>query len=407
MHKRPLPSRFGFALFSLLTLPCVVSAQQVLPVLKAHSVSVDVREGKNFYKGYWTVSPGLKKDIYYAHRFQDSNTITFITDSDSLSFRVKPGQSYGFIILLNGKDSAYTEISTLRETYHKLPGQLITTDTIPFALGHDNRIYITGRINHSEPLRFFFDNGADNTIVFPSALQKGLKVQFDDSVQNNGTGGSATRQTSNTNHVELSKLIWENELVMYVGKQLGDHADGTIGYDLFEDKIVEIDFDKMILVIHDRPYRIPDSFARFDMNLNGGDVPFLATTLVTGKDRFPKLFMFDMGATGCLFLNQRYSATNDLYSKMKVIGEGSRSGAGDGSLKTQLMLLPELLIGKSVLSDLPVNVQLADAANGSDAEELGMDVLTRFNIVLDYQNNFIYLKPNHSYRSPYRQRGSN
>ena len=374
---------------------------QTTPVLRANSVDVDVRDGKNLYKKYWTVSPGLKKDVYYAHRFRTSNRITFITDVDSLSFQVEPGKTYGFIILLAGKDSCYTEISTIRTTYHKTPDQPITRDTLPFALGQDNRIYVQGTINRSEPLRFFFDNGADNTIVFPSAFHKGLRVTFDDSVQNNATGGSQIRQTSNINHLELSKMVWDNEWVMYINKQLGDNADGTIGYDVFQDKIVEINFDEMIMVIHDKPFHIDSSYARFDMNLNGGDVPFIKTSLFIGGSEFPKTLMFDMGATGCLFLNQQYLSKNNLYGKMRVIGNGARSGAGSGSFATRLAVLPKLVIGKFALTDLPINLPLPSAGN-ADAEELGMDVLKRFNTILDYQNNLIYLRPNRFFSSPYK-----
>ena len=44
---------------------------------------------------------------------------------------------------------------------------------------------------------------------------------------------------------------------MYVNKQLGDNADGTIGYDVFEDKSVEIDFDRMMMTIRPGGTRFP------------------------------------------------------------------------------------------------------------------------------------------------------
>ncbi|HVX49611.1 MAG TPA: hypothetical protein VHB48_05610, partial [Chitinophagaceae bacterium] len=187
-----------------------LKAQHSLPVLRANTVSIDVREGKNFYKGYWSASPSVKKDVYYAHRFTLSNNITFISDVDSVSFHLQPGKTYPFIILLNGRDSCYTEISTIRQTYHKQPGQAVNTDSIPFTIGQDGRIYIDGTVNHSAPLRFFFDNGADNTIVFPSAFKKGLQLVLDDSVQNNATGGTTMRGTSNSAIVQLGLMQWDN-----------------------------------------------------------------------------------------------------------------------------------------------------------------------------------------------------
>ena len=51
----------------------------------------------------------------------------------------------------------------------------------------------------------------------------------------------------------IAKLKWHNELVMYVDKQIGE-GDGSIGYDLFEDKVIEMDYDKHLMIIHDAPF---------------------------------------------------------------------------------------------------------------------------------------------------------
>ena len=81
-------------------------AQQNLPIIRATSKIVDIRDGDDFKKATWTISPNLKPDIYQTN----NKNVTFYTDTDSISFKVKPNQKYNFIILLNGKDSAYTQI---------------------------------------------------------------------------------------------------------------------------------------------------------------------------------------------------------------------------------------------------------------------------------------------------------
>ena len=81
-------------------------AQQNLPIIRATSKIVDIRDGDDFQKANWTISPKLKPDIYQTN----NKKVTFYTDLDSITFKVKPNQKYSFIILLNGKDSAYTQI---------------------------------------------------------------------------------------------------------------------------------------------------------------------------------------------------------------------------------------------------------------------------------------------------------
>ena len=97
-----------FATIFLLSL--TVFAQQRLPIIKAGSKKVDVQDGGIFRKGIWNLSPEVKPDIYFVIGHEKENKVTFYTDIDSITFIVKPGLKYDFIILLNGKDTCYTQI---------------------------------------------------------------------------------------------------------------------------------------------------------------------------------------------------------------------------------------------------------------------------------------------------------
>ncbi len=97
-------------LFTLLLLTSIVQlsiAQTKLPVIRANSKTVDIQDGKNLNKGYWTISPEINPDIYMT----SAKEVTFFTDISSISFKINPKVGeYNFIILLNGKDSAKTQI---------------------------------------------------------------------------------------------------------------------------------------------------------------------------------------------------------------------------------------------------------------------------------------------------------
>lgn len=328
--------------------------------------------------------------------------ITFYSDVDSISLNVRPNNTYDFIILLNHRDTCYTEISTIRASYYKdCKSCIISKDTIPFTLGKDNRVYITGSVNGSAPLKFFFDDGADNTILFPSALEKGVKLQFDGSVENRATGGTETRKTSNTNDVAIAKLKWHNELVMYVDKQIGE-GDGSIGYDLFEDKVIEMDYDKHLMIIHDAPFKLGKGYIKFPMHLNGGEVPSITGTVINRDKKITADFLFDMGATGCLFLNQGFLNKNNLYGSMKTVGEAESTGAGKGITKTTRAILPGFIFGSYTFKDVPVNLE-SPAEHDPGTGVLGMDILKRFHTIIDYQNNLIWLKPDGLIDTPFKQ----
>jgi len=79
-----------------------------IPVIKAKSAMVDVRDGGVFKKAFWHISPKLSPDRYTTST--KNGKVTFITDLDSISFEVKPNIKFQFIILLNDTAKALTEI---------------------------------------------------------------------------------------------------------------------------------------------------------------------------------------------------------------------------------------------------------------------------------------------------------
>lgn len=85
-----------------------VVAQKKVPIIKASSLQVDIKDDNNpVRKNAWTVTPTEKLDIYNT----DAKKVTFYTDLESISFKVDPKVGeYNFIILVNGKDTARTQV---------------------------------------------------------------------------------------------------------------------------------------------------------------------------------------------------------------------------------------------------------------------------------------------------------
>ncbi len=83
-------------------------AQRSLPLIKATSKSVDIRDKGVRRKNAWTIVQEAKPDVYTTS--SKNEKVTFYTDLDSISFTVVPNGVYNFVILLNGKDTALTQI---------------------------------------------------------------------------------------------------------------------------------------------------------------------------------------------------------------------------------------------------------------------------------------------------------
>ena len=103
--------------FLLLNSIQITYAQKKLTVIHASSSTVDIRDGKMLRKGYWNISPTTRPDIYTAL----SHNVTFYTDLDSISFNPDlKHDTFDFVIVLNGKDSAFTQIKYLLPPLEKL-----------------------------------------------------------------------------------------------------------------------------------------------------------------------------------------------------------------------------------------------------------------------------------------------
>ena len=98
-------SLFLSLIFTLIT---QLSFGQNLPIIKANNTLVDIRDGNNFSKGNWSIMPEYKPDVFTSNKIGEK--VTFYTDLDSISFVVQPDVEHDFIILLNEKDTAYTQI---------------------------------------------------------------------------------------------------------------------------------------------------------------------------------------------------------------------------------------------------------------------------------------------------------
>lgn len=114
-----------------------LSAQKKLPTIKATSRIVDVKDGEVYQKGIWNLSPENKPDIYFVLEPVHEKKITFYTDIDSISFEIIPGNNYDFIILLNGKDTCYTQISTIKPVRKAEPDTVLLNKIEPELLRQD------------------------------------------------------------------------------------------------------------------------------------------------------------------------------------------------------------------------------------------------------------------------------
>ena len=370
-------------LFLILLVGLQISyGQQTFPIIKANSNKVDVSDGNLFRKGYWYIMPEKRPDKYFVEIPRKTHKVTFYTDVDSISFKVRYGEKYDFVILLNNKDSCLTQIVALPKQLFPYKRECdncdSNQDTIPFALGSNDKIFIKGKINNSEEITFQFDLGASENRIKTSSVKK----------SNIKPDQTNNEPKSSLNQLSLNKLIWDS-LPFFISDHMSSKEDGIVGNTLFQDKIVEINYDKKLIVIHNM---LPntDGYSKHEILIDHS-IPFIEGSLTNGKDTCKTWFVFDTGDSGNGMVTDEIATQNNLYEKVdKKFVIGSRN----------IVVFPQLLIGSYKFSNLSAVIE-SKGANTNDLSILGNALLKRFNVILDNQNGAIYLKPNSLYNTPF------
>jgi Transglutaminase-like superfamily len=169
--------------WALLATPTLVFAQKAWPIIRANSETVNIRDGSIYKAGAWTIVPAAKPDVYETSC--NNERVTFYTDVDSISFLVGPKAVIDFYILLNGKDTAWTQIR------HR-PSYL---DVLQQAHAYDP--------SDRRPVPTFTYQSPDNPNLV--ALRKGFRL---DSIA--GTGNDVSKV--------LNLLHWVHDLVPHDGQ---------------------------------------------------------------------------------------------------------------------------------------------------------------------------------------------
>jgi hypothetical protein len=367
----------------LLLIKQPLMAQQALPILRSNSSTLSIRDGKIYSQHSWKLDSKAKPDIYYTGLPQKETKVTFISDVDSISFDVKYGKTYDFIVLLNHKDTCYTRISANYEGINrpiKLTSPTNQPDTIPFTL-QNSRIYFKGQVNGKKDLTFQFDLGAGGSFInYKSVTKAGMN--FDGKTLVTNTHGTNEEPTSSQNNIGIAGLKWENVKVIQV-KNMDKDEDMIIGNSLFADQIIELNYDQKIMIMHHQLPDVSKGYSKHEVRFEQHRPSIEATIHLNGK-AYTDWFLFDTGRAGTMIIGKSFVDKFDLWNDFKsILSWGDK----------KIVVIPKTTIGQLSFTDIVTNAQ-DPKSNSSRPTLLGNELLNHFNVILDNPNGIIYLKPN-------------
>ncbi len=253
--------------------------------------------------------------------------------------------------------------------------------------------------NYPDSLNFVLDTGSGG-ISLDSATTANLKIPLTKTERTiRGIAGMRTVDFAYDHTLKLTGLdvahldfhINDYELLTSV---YGVKIDGVVGFSFFRRYIVKIDYDLMQINIYS-PGSIKYPRGGYLMRPNFTTLP-LQNALVMDDHPINSRFIFDTGAGLCLLLSQDFVEDSTVLRKGRKIYPTQAEGLGGKKLMS-LTVLKEVKLGPYKFKSVPVHI-FDDEFNVTTYPILGgiigNDLLRRFNLILNYPEQTIYIKPN-------------
>lgn len=287
----------------------------------------------------------------------------------------------------------------------------------------NNLIILPVVINDSDTLQFILDTGVSTSIMTELSIGDSLLLNYARQVKLKGLGQGepidALHSSGNSFNVSSIRgtnqdLIILLQNVFNLSSVFGTRIHGLLGYNIFMNFIVEIDYSKKIISFHDpKTYNYKKGWWIFQSGRKNESLPliihetkpYILTYIVMNNgNRIPVKLLVDTGASHSLWLD----TFSDTLIKLPEATTKVFLGKGlNGDVFGKLGKISEIQIGNFVFSNpivaFPDSISAGqlrglDYRNGT----LGAELLRRFNVIIDYPNKKITLTKNNNFNDPFK-----
>ncbi|MBF6640671.1 aspartyl protease family protein [Flavobacterium sp. J49] len=285
---------------------------------------------------------------------------------------------------------------------------------IPFQL-INNLIFIPIEVN-GETLTFLLDTGVEETVLF--SLDDKEQVSFFNMekimLKGLGSNEAVAAYKSSKNKLDAKGFIdLEHEIYLVLDQefnfssQVGIPVNGIIGYHFFKNHLVEIDYDRKKVIVYNESNqkirkRMAKSYHKESITIENNK-PYYVTKVVTAEQSRPCKMLIDTGNSDAiwLFLSEAEDIKLPAKSIQCFLGRGF-----SGNVYGQRARIDNFSFGnktfKNPIGTFPDSTSLRSVNFVENrVGSLGGEVLSRFSVFFDYQNNCLYSKPGAKIGNPF------
>lgn len=274
---------------------------------------------------------------------------------------------------------------------------------VPFEL-HANLVVIPLKINASDTLRFLLDTGLGTTLLTDTTVfrQLGIKPIRQIELLGLGDGPSIQAQVLIDVKLQVGKAAAYHQNLIYVSSDqlnlsdyVGTKIQGVLGYELFSNLVVTIDYAKQRLILTQAEnYRYKKRAGiRFPIALIDNKPYLQAAEIQSKKGPIANRLLLDSGAGHVLFLeNSGVDSSLFQFSAKPVnLGKGL-----NGAIMGKMGRVPELRLGpwtwSNVPAAFPISKFLKDTSHVQGGS-LGGEFFRRFVVTFHYLDQYVVFKP--------------
>lgn len=278
----------------------------------------------------------------------------------------------------------------------------------------NNLIIVPMEINGAK-LSFILDSGVKKPILFNLSDQDSIQLNnvSEINIRGLGTGDPIKALRSNGNTFKIKNIVNNNQQVyvildkgMNFSPSLGFPVHGIIGYDLFRDFVVDINYNAQVLRFYDPAHYKKSKnrkVAHLPLDIIEGKAYVDAMVITQEEQEVPVKLLVDTGSGDAIWLFKDKEAGLGVPVKNfeDYLGKGL-----NGDIFGRRTKIKGIKIGDFTLED--VKAAFPDLASydaiknlGDRNGSLGGEILKRFDIVFNYANGSISLKKNGNFYSPF------
>lgn len=288
-------------------------------------------------------------------------------------------------------------------------------DKIKFEL-INNLIIIPVEVNGVK-LSFLLDSGVSKPILFNIiSLSDSLQIKHTETVYLRGLGGEGSIEALKSKHniVKIGKAINVNQQIYVVFDEeinftprLGIPIHGIIGYDIFKDFVVEINYASKSLKLHN-----PSTYKNrkckkcetFDLTLTHNK-PYIDALVEINSNPIPVKLLIDTGGSDALWLfeddERKIMPTDNKYFE-DYLGKGLSGSVYGKRSKIESFSMKSFEF-KNVNVAFPDSTSISIARKFKERSgSISGELLRRFNIIFDYSNLTVTFRKNSNFNAPFR-----